>query len=120
VALTATQKASVRRYLGYPDVNREPHHNLEGALVALSAEGEAIVIDILAKLATLDTRLESRQATQGIKRAEEVEFFETAGLTGLWMEGRRLVEQLAALLDVQIRRQIYGPGGGTAGPAGRG
>lgn len=120
MALTSTQKASVRRYLGYPDVNRLMHHDLEGAMVAISAEGEVVVADLLAKLATLDTQLATKWTTQGIKRAEEVEFFEAGGITGLWMEGRRLVEQLAALLDVQIRRQIYGPGGGNCGPAGRG
>lgn len=120
MALSLTAKANVRKYLGYPDVNRQSYLELEGALDAISAEGEVVVTDLLTKLANVDLQLENSWSVQKVKRAEEVELFGGDGIQALWAEGRRLVERLAATLDVQVLRQVFGAGGGRGGQAGRG
>lgn len=120
MALTGTQKASVRRYLGYPDVNRETYLGLEGAMDAISAEGEVIVADILAQIVDLDATLRSSWSRQKVKRAEEVELWGGDEILNLRMEGARLAGELAALLDVQILRNVFSSGAGSVGIAGRG
>lgn len=119
MALTDTQKASVRRFLGYPDVNRELSLELEGAMTALSAEGEAVVIELLDQLAELDATLRSSWTRQKVKRAEEVELWGADEIKALRQEGSRLANELAAVLDVDIRRNVFG-GGARTGIAGRG
>ncbi len=118
MALTADQRASVRRYLGYPDRIQGYYSLLEGAMDSLSAAGEAQVVTLLTKLATLETRLDTMQSTSNIKRAEEVEFFE-GGHRYLLSEGDRLVRQLSQLLNIAVQASAFG-GGACAGPTGRG
>lgn len=119
MALTDDQRASVRRYLGYPDRIQGYYSDLEGAMDALSTAGEAQVVTILTKLATLETRIETNWSTQNIKRAEEVEFFGPEGVQSLLAEGNRLVKQLASLLGVAVLCSAFS-GGSRSGMAGRG
>lgn len=119
MALSDANKAKVRRYLGYPDVNRELYHALEGALVALSAEAVTEVEAILTQLATLETTLTGGWSYQHVKRAEEVTLAGMDGLAALRSEGTRLVRQLAAMLGVDIRSNPFGSGR-SAGLAARG
>ena len=117
MALTDTQKAKIRRYLGYPDVNREAHHDLEGAMDALSAEGETIALDILSKLDSMETTSTTTWSRAGIERVEDVWFSpsDTVGMLGA--ERSRLVNDLANLLDVS---PMNGAGGCSSGVARRG
>jgi hypothetical protein len=118
VALTADQRASVRRYLGYPDRIQGYYSLLEGSMDSLSAAGETQLVSLLTKLASLETRLESFWATSNLKRAEEVEFFE-GGHRGLLTEGERLVRQLSQLLNIAIEASAFSSGA-SGGPTGRG
>lgn len=119
MALTDDQKAAVRRYLGYPDVNRALHHDLEGAMTAISAEGAAQVAGILTRLDTIEDTLESSWSRQKVVRAEEITLAGDGEIRALRAEGRRLVYQLAAVLDVHPRRDMFG-GGPASGPLRRG
>lgn len=119
MALTDDQRASVRRYLGYPDRSPGFYSSLEGAMDILSVAGEAQVVSLLTKLASLETRIEAGWATQNIKRAEEVEFFGAEGKAAMLAEGNRLVRQLAALLGVEVLSSAFSSGA-CAGLAGRG
>ena len=119
MALTDAQKASVRRWLGYPDVNRQAHSGLEGALTALSSEGEAVVVAVLDHLATIDETLQSSWGRQKVLRAEDVTLAGGDEIVALRREGRRLVGQVAAALDVQPLRDVFG-GAGASGVARRG
>lgn len=119
MALTDAGAAAVRRYLGYPDINRESYLDLESALLALSAEGEAIVVDLLEQLAELDATLRSSWSRQKVKRAEEVELWGGDEIIALRQEGARLAAELAALLGVSILRNVFSSGAGV-GIAGRG
>jgi len=117
VALSDAQKAQIRRHLGYPDVNREAHHDLEGAMDALSPEGEDIAIEILGQLDTLQTTHSTTWSRAGVERVEDVWFSpsDTVGMLG--SERSRLVNDLANLLGV---KPINGAAGFNSGVARRG
>lgn len=110
MALTSTQKSSVRRYLGYPDVNRESHHALEGALDALSADGETVVGDSLARLDLVGATLQSSWGRQKVVKAEEVTLAGAGEIRALRAEGRRLAHGLAATLGVPVHRDVFNSG----------
>lgn len=119
MSLTTTQRAKVRRYLGYPDGNRELSSSLEGAMTSLSVEGEAEVVSVLSQLATIEANLESSWARQKVVRAEEVTLAGADEIMALRAEGNRLAATLGSLLGVEPRRQAFTSGAST-GIAGRG
>lgn len=121
MALTDDEKARIRMYLGYSDVNRQLQPGIEAAMNAVSAEGEVLIREILTKLAQLDATIASAQSTFRLKRAEDVEFFEGSGsLPALYAEGERCVNRLAAILGVPVLSSSYAPSSGGAGLACRG
>lgn len=119
MALTDTQKASVRRFLGFPDGNRLARSSLEGAMDSLSAEGEVVVEAILDQLATINSTLAGSWSRQKVLRAEEVTLAGAEEIRALRAEGRRLANELAALLGVTILVDVFS-GGSSSGVARRG
>lgn len=119
MALSDANKAQVRRYLGYPDINRSSHSGLENAMTALSSEGETVVTGVLTQLDTIQTSLQGEWAYLRVQRAEDVTLNSAGALRALRAEGRRLAEELAATLDVQVNRDIFS-GGSSSGVARRG
>lgn len=116
MALDASQKAKIRRYLGYPDSQELENWALEGALTNLSAEGEIEVEEILAAIASINTDLSSSQARQGIVRVEDVEWSRNGGAAaGLLAERARLAREIASILGVPMNTHS-----GRYQPAGRG
>ncbi len=121
MALDDSQKAQIRRWLGYPDVNRLHHPGLEGAMDAISPEGEVVVEDILAQL--LDVDVGRTGARSRLKALEVEEIKLNPGNEGLEYrkDGRSLVCQLAATLDVQVHKDVFSTAGaGSSGVARRG
>ena len=121
MALTTTQRAAIRRYLGFPDVNRQIFGNdaLEQTFDALTPEGEVEVVALLAKLATIDATLESSWSRQKVIKAEEVTLAGDGELRALNREGARLASQLADHLGITKRRNVFSSGS-RGGPAIRG
>lgn len=119
MSLSTTQRAKVRRYLGFPDGNCELSSSLEGAMTSLSAEGEVEVVAVLTQLATIETSLESSWARQKVIRAEEVTLAGADEIMALRAEGNRLASTLASILGVEPRRQAF-TSGASGGIAGRG
>ncbi len=119
MALSAANKADVRRYLGYPDINRDAHSALEGALVALSAEGETVVTGLLSQLGTIDTQLQSSWSRQKVKRAEEVTLAGHDEIMALRQEGNRLAATIGTVFGVTPVRLPFAAMA-SAGPTGRG
>lgn len=119
MALTATQKAEARRYLGYSDTSQGAYSLLEGVLVAISAEAEVQVIQILTDLATIETQLRANWPLQKAKRAEEVELWGLEGILALRNEGNRLAMMLASVLGVTVQRLPFSVGS-SFGICGRG
>lgn len=113
MALTDTEKSQIRRWLGYPDINRLHHPGLEGAMLAVSTEGEVIIREILAELTVINTQIAADRTKSQVTRVEDVYFSGSDGLESLREDARRLVCDLAALLDVQVRRLPFSSGGNT-------
>lgn len=112
MALDNSQKAKIRRYLGYPDVSQLRYDLLEDAMSGLSAEGEVEVESILASLAALDTQRTTNLTYLNLKRAEEVEFYEGGGAL-LMQERARLIAELAGILGVPVNTTTAASSGGA-------
>lgn len=131
MALTATQKAQCRLYLGFSDMSRSTptHWRLESMLAgALSTEGEAVVVDLLTQLASVDTDIAT---VQGANRAGIVSVDNggvvwaasgTSAAASVAARGRMLVNRLALTLGVEPFADIYGASRAVGGarPAGLG
>lgn len=123
MALTDAQKAKVRLYLGFSDISRQTptHWRLESILAgSLSAEGEAVIVDLLSQLATVDTDLAS---VQGASRAGIVSVdnggvvWSSNGMsaaTSVANRGRMLVRRLARTIGVEPFADMFGGGPSTS------
>lgn len=112
MALTETQKAQVRQYLGW-ERGYDRNSKLEDKLLNLSAEEESLVAAVLTKLVAHDAAIDAltSDASARLRRVDEVEFSDRDPYEQLRDQGRRLVAQLTALLGVDINRDFYGDGG---------
>jgi len=113
VALTETQKASVRRYLGFGR-GRDIHPELESRFVGwLSTEEETQISATLTQLDALMTKLQSAALENtDLKSADKGDavFFGPEQLCALRDHGRMLVQTLATIFEVEPRRDVFGMG----------
>lgn len=104
MALTDTAKMNVMFYLGWPSkslVVDSTHYNrtLATRLESISAEAETIVIELLAAIDTVRTKLEASQGRALVKKVGDIELnTEEAG--SLKKESARLINELSAFLDI--------------------
>lgn len=113
MALTETQKASVRRYLGFGR-GRDIHPELESRFVGwLSTEEETQISATLTQLDALMTKLQSAALEntdlQSADKGDAV-FFGPEQLRALRDHGRMLVQTLATIFEVEPRRDVFGMG----------
>jgi len=127
VALTTTQKAQIRLYLGFSDMSRSTptHWQLESMMVALSSEAETIVGALLTSLATIDTAFTTTASlsSAGLKSVDNggVEWFgPTSAQASLSAQGRRLVNRLALTMGVEPYADVFGSGAPASGACGLG
>lgn len=127
MALTSTQRAQVRYYLGMSDVSQGGDPNrLETAMTDITAAAEVIVGTILTALATIETSLTSATSSTraGIVSVDNGGVVWGAdGMSaqrGLYVEGRRQCGRLAVMFGVLVERDVFGSGLSTSGPCGRG
>lgn len=114
MALTATERAKVRMWLGYPDPLRYPISygqmfisSLEEAMTAISPETEELVRKTLERLDKIEDQIFGTDegggalAEAGVKRVDEIEFFDSK-LPMLLKDNKiaALIDRLAALLGV--------------------
>ena len=116
MAFTTAQKASIRLYLGYPAVHRYANPRLEGALevIGQDTDSSALVLGILTQLASIETTIQASYQMSGIKRAEDVEFFQTGAGSVVQMQrnfGRRLCGQLSIIIGVDLAGDAFGEDG---------
>lgn len=113
MALTETQKASVRRYLGFGR-GRDIHPELESRFVGwLSTEEETQISATLTQLDALMTKLQSAALENtDLKSADKGDavFFGPEQLCALRDHGRMLVQTLATIFEVEPRRDVFGMG----------
>lgn len=125
MAFTDAQKAQIRRYLGFPDVFRYANTRLESAMdvVGGRAEVQAQVEADLAAITAVEAKLTEALTSAGIKKVDEVEFFEAGQRKALRDEGRRMCSRLSITMGVPLAADAFGDGGYTGddwmGPTGQ-
>lgn len=127
MALTSTQRAQTRYYLGYSDVSQGGAPNqLERAMSDITSGAETILTGLLTSLATVDSNLVT---AQGSTRAGIIEVdnggvkWSADGMSSvrsISAAGRMYVTRLAAILGVPVYRDVFGAQTRNSGPAGRG
>lgn len=116
MALTETQKAGVRRYLGFGR-GRDIHPQLESRFVGwLTAEEETQIAATLAQLDAVYAKLQSAALNNlDLAQAEDVTFLGPEQLRTLCDHGRMLVQTLVTIFEVDPLRDIFGAAGGSNG-----
>ena len=110
MALTATQRADVRTALGWSARFHQTDSRLEQAMNALAAEpeSETQVIALLAEVVDIKTKLKTAHSRL---KAVKVGSINLDGLrteiVGLRMEGQRHTGEIAAILGVERRHDIF-------------
>lgn len=128
MALTSTQKQSIRLYLGWTgrwhQVQTEMEQCLNAVDAAADADLEAQVVVILAQLAAVDKQLfgtgssdyaDGSKKRQKFTRVEDVWFATGAERASLQAEGRILVGRLSALLGIAPKQDVFSPRANAAG-----
>lgn len=134
MAFTEAERVRIRGYLGFPDVYRSENHRLESALDVIGSrvDVEAAVRVILADLTTAETALatasstvSSSAGTGGLKKVDEVEFYQATTSTSTTtssgvLEAKRRCRMLASRLSITIGVPMVGDYFGAMGYQGDG
>lgn len=119
MALTPTQRADVRRYLGWSARFHQFDSRLEQAMNALDTEPEheAQITNpltgtppgILAALEDIDSKLTAAHSRLKADKVGSI-LLNRREMRQLYREGRRHTRRLAAILGVERRIDVYGGG----------
>lgn len=119
MAFTESEKARIRRYLGFSQGFHDVDTRLEGQLGTLSPqEAEDQVREILVKLAAIDAKLQSAALNNlDLVKAEDVTFLNELQIIALQNYGRTLINQLAIIfnIDMSMQPDYYGSSAGMGG-----
>ncbi len=116
MALTDTQKAEIRDFLGWPARFHDRDDRLENAFTALAdlPDDETRIIALLNKAKDIETRI--TDALGRIKASAVGSItLNQAEILQLKSEGRRAVNRIAAILYVPVKANAFG-GGAAGGP----
>lgn len=119
MAFTEPQRVQIRLMLGYPDVFRSYNPRLEGVFDVIGSrpDTQAAVVDLLTKIAALDLQLGTILSLAGLKRAEDVEWYQalntkmSAPMQAVATLGRIYIGRMSALMGVPIYSDFFGTGG---------
>lgn len=103
MAITDTERAQIRRALGYWDQTQGFYSKLEGTIFTVSAEGELQIRQYLTEIAEIDVQI--REARMKRIKASRVEDIHVAGpdeILMLYHEGNRLCRQISLILGVPV------------------
>lgn len=115
MALTSTEKANARLYLGYPTLFRYQNTRLESVLGDLDADAETLARSILTELTTLDAAIAAASlsgARGALKAVDEVEWYapkdSMVKVVGFVERGRMLVTRLSLIFGVPLYGDYFG------------
>lgn len=114
MALTAQQRAEVRRVLGWSAQYSQTDSALEGAFdgLATEPEHETQVIELLADIALVRAQLiDSRKRLKATKVGSIELDTMRKEMAALRWEGMRLTGELASIMGVERRNNVFGSGG---------
>lgn len=117
MAFTEAQKVKIRFYLGFPDTFQQNNTRLESAFDVIGGrpDVQAFVETILASLATVETSVASSLSSAGLKRAEDIEWYQSgsgsAAISQKLSEGRRYCARLSIVFGVPLVGDAFGTRG---------
>lgn len=118
MAFTDTQKAKLRMFLGYPDVFRQYNPRLESVFDVIGArpEVQTLVEDLITRIEAADAAITSALDYAGLKRAEDVEWYQAATKFSAPQDaaralGKMLVGRLSGMMGVPPWRDYFGTEG---------
>lgn len=114
MALTLTEKADLRKFLGYTDLDQGQYSDVEGSMLAVSDEGQVQLRVLLADLATIESRLRDSWKHQKAVRVEQVTLAGADEIINLRREGSRLASNCASILGLRVAVNYFTESGGTA------
>lgn len=114
MALTDDEKAELRKYLGYTDLDQGQYSDVEGSMLAVSDEGQAQIRAILADLVLIEGFRRDSWKLQKIEKAEQVTLRGADGIQTLRHEGQALIGNLASILGLRVAVRYFFETGGTA------
>jgi hypothetical protein len=117
MAFSEADRVQIRRYLGFPAIYVTADPRLESAITAVQsvADGgsrpnnttELAVQGYLAKLATVETRIEDLFIQMQVGTVDEVEIDAPRGLLGLRSIGRQYVGHIADTFAMKPARDVF-------------
>lgn len=109
--LSDTEKTRIRMLLGWGARYWQLESRLENSMEAVSnnlPDETAQIQDILTDLTDIDTKITDALGTVGVTGVSAIKLDSDQGISHLKAEGRRLVEAIAAILQVNIKKNYYG------------
>lgn len=119
MAFTSAQRTQIRKWLCYPQVDRDTYSHLESTLTTVGADPDAQteVEAILAKLAAIDPKIDASMTTAGLKRAEDIEWYEGASVaSSVAHVGRMYCHRLSVIFNIELGGDAFGDGTCLGGP----
>lgn len=112
MAFTEAEKTRIRMLTGWGSRFTLTETRLENAMDAVGgiAEDQAKIQAILTSLTTIDTQITSALETAGVTGVSSIKLDSDQGISHFKAEGRRLVEAIASILQVPIKKNYYGGG----------
>jgi hypothetical protein len=115
MALSSTDRARIRWYLGWTQRYLQTDSRLELAMGATDASADALLIiqdtlingGLLASLADIDAKLVNAHKRIKVSKVGTIELPGKMEIGILRSEGRRFVARLASLLGVEVRNDVY-------------
>lgn len=117
MAFTEAQKVKIRFAIGHADVFRDLNSRLESAMdiIGTRPDTQALVESVLALLDAVTTSISSSLSSAGLKRAEDIEWYEgssgSAAIDQKKAEGRRYCAQLSIIFGVPLVGDMFGTEG---------
>lgn len=114
MAFSDAQKTQIRRYLGYPDVYRQAHTRLESAIdvVGSRPDTQTLIESDLAALVAIEAKLSGAVlSSAGVRKVDEIEFFQNGSLDITRKEGRRICGRLSVTFGVPLASDVFGTSG---------
>ena len=115
---TSTEKARIRVLLGWGARYWQLQTRLESSMTAVEQtlpDETALIQGYLTQLTSIDSQITSALGTVGVTAVDTIHLDSDQGIMHLKNEGARLVEAIAHVLQVEIKKNYYRSGGTRGG-----
>ena len=118
MAFSSQEKMRIRMLLGWGARFWQMNTRLESSMNAVEQtlpDETAQIQSILTQLTTLDGQITAALGTVGVTAVDTIHLDSDQGIAHLKNEGARLVEAIAHILQVEIKKNYYRSGGTRSG-----